>query len=83
MGPAVAAARSAKIQLSADVVDGLILLYAGRDAAAGKSMYEHCIQIGQIPSLTLAQMERKAAKQHEAKARESDLDGTLVPVLPT
>ena len=54
-----------------------------RDAAVGKIMYEHCIQIGQIPSLTLVQMERKAAKQHEAKARESDLDGTLVPVLPT
>jgi spore coat polysaccharide biosynthesis predicted glycosyltransferase SpsG len=79
---AAAAARSAKIQLSADVVDGLVLLYAGRNPAAGKTMYEHCIEIGQIPSLTIAQMERKAAKQNTAMSRDADLDGTLVPVLP-
>ena len=82
LGGAPAAARSAKIQLSADVVDGLVLLYAGRNLAAGKTMYEHCIDIGQIPSLSLAQMERKAGKQNSAKSRGSDLDGTLVPVLP-
>ena len=79
---AAAAARSAKIQLSADVVDGLVLLYAGRNLAAGKTMYDHCLEIGQIPSLTVAQMERKAAKQNAAKPRDTDLDGTLVPVLP-
>ncbi len=79
---AAAAARSAKIQLSADVVDGLVLLYAGRNLAAGKTMYDHCLEIGQIPSLTVAQMERKAAKQNTAKPRDTDLDGTLVPVLP-
>jgi hypothetical protein len=82
LGGGLAAARSAKIQLSADVVDGLVLLYAGRSLTAGKAMYEHCIDIGQMPSLSLAQMERKAAKQNTAKPRASDLDGTLVPVLP-
>ena len=80
------AARTAKIQLSADVVDGMILLYASRNAAAGKTMYEHCIEIGQSPSLSLAQAERQAAKEHEARPREPkpkpELGGALVPVLP-
>lgn len=44
----LATARTAKIQLAADVVDGLILLYAGRSPESGKTMYEHCVEIGQV-----------------------------------
>ena len=73
------AARTAKIQLAADVVDGLILLYAGRSPESGKTMYEHCVEIGQIPSMSLAQVERKTGAKAGAKPRVA---GALVPVLP-
>ena len=48
---AAAAARTAKVQLGADVVDGLIRLFGSRDAASGASMYDHCVAIGQVRCL--------------------------------